>query len=119
MPNIFLNHNSKAAWALQDNDMTIDISSEESYTRNGMPGPRVEDNVRYFTTTQVANQLGVSWYALRTRLLRGVLPPPTIVRDNGLRLFDEKWLEEARKIIELERKRNELRKKRTGSLAAS
>ena len=42
-----------------------------------------------------------------------------IGNEHGTRLFDDKWLEEARKIIELERERNERRKQKVGSLGAS
>lgn len=42
------------------------------------------------------------------------LPPPTVVKEASTRLFDDKWLEEARKIIKLEQQRNALREKTTG-----
>jgi hypothetical protein len=52
-------------------------------------------------------------------LKRGILPPPTFVKENGLRLFGDKGLEEVKKIVELERQRSELTKKGIRSPGAS
>lgn len=76
-----------------------------------MAGPTIRERLHYMCTSDVCRELGIGREMLFRRLKQEVLPPPTLVNEHGTRLFDDKWLEEARKIIELERKRNERRKK--------
>ena len=60
-----------------------------------MPRPLLEDS-KYLTLPQVAQRLGLGQSQVLRRIERGLLPKPTIVKSNGLRLFDEEWLEKVR-----------------------
>ena len=64
-----------------------------------MPKPRLADTFRYLTTSQVAEALGISLEQLYRRLAQGILPDPTKVAKSGVRLFDEDWLQRAKKIL--------------------
>jgi len=61
-----------------------------------MPRPHVTSNM---TTTGAARELGMSSQALLRRVKVGVLPEPTSIDKNGVRYFNEEWLEKARGIL--------------------
>lgn len=63
-----------------------------------MARPRLEDSLNYLTARQVCEQLSISLDLLSRWINRGLFPPPTLIRDNGLRLFSHDWLKDARKI---------------------
>ena len=62
-----------------------------------MPRPKVTNHL---TTTQVANQVGMGQSRLLSWIEHGVLPPPSFIDNNGVRYFDQEWLDRAREIIE-------------------
>ena len=57
-----------------------------------------QDRKKYFTSTQVALLLETKLNQVIRRLERGILPPPTRLTLKGQRLFDDAWLEKARRI---------------------
>ena len=61
-----------------------------------MARPTLENQVRYLTTRQVALALGISQDTLVRRINAGMYPYPTVIKENGLRLFNERWVERAR-----------------------
>ena len=62
-----------------------------------MPRPKVTNHL---TTTQVAKQLGMGQSQLLSWIEHGVLPPPSFIDNNGVRYFDQEWLDRAREILE-------------------
>ncbi|MDP2323161.1 MAG: MerR family transcriptional regulator [Gammaproteobacteria bacterium] len=66
-----------------------------------MARPRVDSRM---TTTAVARELGMGTGQLRSWVARGALPPPSVVDKNGVRYFDQDWLEKAREIVNRRRK---------------
>ena len=67
-----------------------------------MPRPTLSDRVRFFTMTDVARELELTIAQVERRLEQEILPPPTVVRRSGLRLFNRAWLDAAR--AQLQRK---------------
>lgn len=63
-----------------------------------MPRPKLSPDP-YFTSTQVASQLGMNVGTLVNWIEHGVLPPPTSKDENGVRYFDQEWIEKAREIV--------------------
>ncbi len=61
-----------------------------------MPRPTLEDQAHSLTTLQVARALGISQDTLVRRINAGLYPPPIMVKENGLRLFNTRWLEKVR-----------------------
>jgi predicted DNA-binding transcriptional regulator AlpA len=58
-----------------------------------MPRPTFYDQAHFLTTLQVARAVGVSQDTLVRRIAAGMYPPPLMVKENGLRLFNQKWVE--------------------------
>jgi len=48
------------------------------------------------TTSEVANQLGMSVGRVLSWVERGALPPPSFTDNNGVRYFDQEWLKRAK-----------------------
>ena len=61
--------------------------------------PTLETVADFYTTRQVAKILEISRAQLIRRLRRGVLPKPTSVDENGTRLFDQEWVDEAKVLL--------------------
>lgn len=62
-----------------------------------MPRPRVTSQL---TTTQAAKHLGMSQSQLISWVERGALPPPSFIDNNGVRYFDQEWLNRASEVLE-------------------
>lgn len=62
-----------------------------------MPRPRVTGQM---TTTQAAKHFGMSQGQLISWVERGALPPPSFIDNNGVRYFDQEWLNRATEILE-------------------
>jgi DNA-binding transcriptional MerR regulator len=62
-----------------------------------MSRPKLNSKLNHMTTGQVAQELHISVSTLRYWLKAKLLPEPTMV-DNGVRLFSQEWLRQARKI---------------------
>lgn len=65
-----------------------------------MPRATKREMAGYYSTAQVARELGLTLYLVKARMSEGLLPDPTRVSASGVLMFDEKWLEEARRILE-------------------
>ena len=65
-----------------------------------MPRPRVTSQM---TTAQVAKQLGMSNSRVINWVEHGALPPPSFIDNNGVRYFDQEWLEKAQEIVKSKR----------------
>lgn len=65
-----------------------------------MARPRVSSEM---TTTIVARELGMGNGQLIRWVKNGALPPPTRHDSNGVRYFDQDWLERAREIVKQRR----------------
>lgn len=61
-----------------------------------MPRAKREDLRDYYTTSSVADLLGLSAYLIKARIQDGSLPEPTKVSESGVLLFDEGWMTQAR-----------------------
>ncbi len=72
-----------------------------------MPRATKREMAGYYSTAQVARELGLTLYLVKARMNEGLLPEPTKVSASGVLMFDEAWLDEARKILE----RTSLRKR--------
>lgn len=66
-----------------------------------MARPRVD---RRMTTTIVARELGMGKGQLISWVAHDALPLPSFVDQNGVRYFDQDWLEKAREIVNRRRK---------------
>lgn len=64
-----------------------------------MPNKKIEFAQRYMTAPQVRDILKLSRPQLDLRLARGILPKPTMVDENGVRYFDQNWVEAAKVIL--------------------
>ena len=64
-----------------------------------MPRATRREMAGYLSTAKVARELGLTLYLVKARISEGVLPQPTRVSDNGVLLFDEDWLREAKAIL--------------------
>lgn len=62
-----------------------------------MARPRVSSD---FTTSNVARELGMSNNQLISWIEHGALPAPSSVDNNGVRYFNQAWLDEAREIVQ-------------------
>jgi len=51
------------------------------------------------TAHRVRDILGLSRFQLDERIRQGVLPAPTAMDSNGVRLFDENWVKVAKAIL--------------------
>lgn len=58
----------------------------------------VTEKTKYLTVPRVAKLLGMDRKTVVKHLEKGVLPPPTKRRADGVRLFDREWLNLARKM---------------------
>ncbi len=63
-----------------------------------MPRARLEDLQGYLTTSSVADALGLTRYLVKARIADGTLPKASKVTESGVLLFDDAWLEEARRM---------------------
>jgi len=61
-----------------------------------MPRPRVTSQM---TTTEVARELGMSVGRMVNWVEHGALPPPSFIDNNGVRYFDQEWLNKAQEIM--------------------
>ena len=66
-----------------------------------MARPRVDSRM---TTTIVARELSMGRGQLISWVEHGALPPPSVIDKNGVRYFDQDWLEKAREIVKRRRK---------------
>ena len=64
-----------------------------------MPRARLEDLEGYRTTSTVAEVLGLTRYLVKVRIADGTLPEASKVTASGVLLFDDGWLEEARRLM--------------------
>jgi DNA-binding transcriptional MerR regulator len=62
-----------------------------------MPRPKLSSKVLYMTSPEVASKLHISIHTLRYWIKQGVLPEPSLL-DEGVRLFNQEWLDKAIKI---------------------
>lgn len=62
-----------------------------------MPRPMVTSQM---TTAQVAKELSMKTGRVVSWVEHGVLPPPSFKDENGVRYFDQKWLNRAKDILE-------------------
>ena len=65
-----------------------------------MPRATKREMAGYYSTAQVARELGLTLYLVKARMNEGLLPQPTRVSDTGVLMFDEEWLEHARNVLE-------------------
>jgi len=65
-----------------------------------MPRPRVSSQM---TTSQVARRLELKRGQLISWVQRGALPEPSFTDNNGVRYFDQEWLDKAREIVNSKR----------------
>lgn len=65
-----------------------------------MPRATKREMAGYYSTSQVARELGLTLYLVKARMSEGLLPQPTRVSDSGVLMFDQEWLDEARNILE-------------------
>ena len=65
-----------------------------------MARPRVTKDL---TTAQAAKQLGMKARQLVSWVEHGALPSPTSVDNNGVRYFDQEWIEKARDIVKIKK----------------
>lgn len=61
-----------------------------------MPRPKVTKDM---TTSNVARLLNMSSSKVVSWIESGALPAPTHIDENGVRYFDNEWLEEAKVIV--------------------
>ena len=61
-----------------------------------MPRPKVTSQM---TTANVARHLGMSTGQLIRWVNLGALPPPSSTDNNGVRYFDQEWLDKAREVV--------------------
>jgi len=52
------------------------------------------------TTNQAAKQLGMKVGKVVSWVRHGALPPPSFIDNNGVRYFDQEWLNRANEILE-------------------
>ena len=64
-----------------------------------MPRARLEDLEGYLTTSTVAEALGLTRYLVKARIAAGALPEASKVTASGVLLFDDAWLDEARRKV--------------------
>ena len=64
-----------------------------------MATPKLEYKYKYMTAPRVREILGLSRYQLDERIHRGILPTPTFTDTNGVRFFDQKWVDQAQSIL--------------------
>jgi len=62
-----------------------------------VPRARLEDLQGFVTSSSVAETLGLSRYLLRARIADGSLPEASKVSNAGVLLFDDAWMDEARR----------------------
>ena len=65
-----------------------------------MPRATRKEMAGFLSTANVARELGLTLYLVKARIAEGVLPEPTRVSNNGVFMFDEAWLEEAKSILD-------------------
>lgn len=65
-----------------------------------MPRATKREMAGYYSTAQVARELGLTLYLVKARMSEGLLPPPTRTSDTGVLMFDEAWLDAAREVLE-------------------
>jgi len=63
-----------------------------------VPRARLEDLEGYLTTSSVADALGLTRYLVKARIAGGTLPAATRVTESGVLLFDDAWMDEARRM---------------------
>ena len=64
----------------------------------------LEDTIEFLTLPQVAKELGLDRDTVVHWIEVGLLPVPTKVKPDGLRLFSERWLKQAKTVVESRRK---------------
>lgn len=65
-----------------------------------MPRATKKEMAGYYSTAQVARELGLTLYLVKARMSEGLLPQPTRISDTGVLMFDEAWLDQARAVLE-------------------
>ena len=65
-----------------------------------MPRATKREMAGYYSTAEVARELGLTLYLVKARMSEGLLPEPTRVTDSGVLMFDQAWLDEARNVLE-------------------
>ena len=65
-----------------------------------MPRATKKEMAGYYSTAQVARELGLTLYLVKARINEGVLPEPTRVSSTGVLMFDEDWLDRARDVLD-------------------
>jgi len=68
-----------------------------------MPRPTITEGLKYYTSTEALEAIGLTREEFNRRLDQGVLPKPTTVNGVGLRLFDDAWIKKAKHIVGLEK----------------
>jgi len=63
-----------------------------------MPRPRLTGKR---TTSEASRELGMDSKKFLRWLKRGVLPQPSFIDNNGVRYFDQVWLQDAKKILRI------------------
>jgi len=53
------------------------------------------------TTSEAGRELGMGSKKFLRWLKRGVLPPPSFIDNNGVRYFDQGWLQDSKKILRI------------------
>ena len=64
-----------------------------------MPRPQLADRLEFKTMPQIAEALGMETEKVGRWIKAGLLPPPTVIKENGLRLFDQWWIAAARRAL--------------------
>jgi DNA-binding transcriptional MerR regulator len=65
-----------------------------------MPRPKVSNDM---TTSNVARELGMSTGQLIRWVNVNALPAPSHIDDNGVRYFNQEWLDKAKEILQRKR----------------
>jgi len=67
-----------------------------------MTRPKLEEIIGYYTTGMLAREFGISRKRIKSRIDRGLFPPPTLINKHGIRLFDIEWVERTTAILDCE-----------------
>lgn len=65
-----------------------------------MPRATKREMAGFYSTAQVARELGLTLYLVKARMAEGLLPPPTRTSDSGVLMFDQEWLDNAKNVLE-------------------
>ena len=64
-----------------------------------MPRAKSSETQGFYTTSTAADELGLTRYLIKARITDGTLPPPSQTTPTGVVLFDQEWMDEARKSV--------------------